>query len=63
MDMIKKESNGKAVKIWQIIIGTNPDGIFGSGTEAATKAFQKQHNLFVDGIVEERSWREGLRSL
>ena len=63
MNMIKKGSKGKAVKIWQIIIGTDPDGIFGSGTEAATRTFQKQHSLSVDGIVGKQSWKAGLESV
>lgn len=63
MDTIKKGSKGKTVKIWQIIVGTNPDGIFGSGTEAATRTFQKQQGLSVDGIVGEKSWKVGLSSL
>lgn len=63
MDTIKKGSRGKAVKIWQIIIGTNPDGIFGTETEAATKAFQGRQGLSVDGIVGIHSWKIGLESI
>ena len=37
MNTIKKGSKGNAVKVWQIIIGTTADGIFGSGTENMTK--------------------------
>ncbi len=62
MDTIRKGSKGKAVKIWQIIVGVNPDGIFGSGTEAATRTFQRQHGLSVDGIVGKQSWKAGLES-
>lgn len=62
MDTIRKGSTGKAVKIWQIIVGVNPDGIFGAGTEAATRTFQRQHGLSVDGIVGKQSWRAGLES-
>ena len=32
------------------------DGIFGSGTEAAVKAFQKEFKLPVDGIVGTNTW-------
>ncbi len=63
MDTIRKGSKGKVVKVWQIIVGVNPDGIFGSGTETATRTFQKQQGLSVDGIVGEKSWRIGLDSL
>jgi peptidoglycan hydrolase-like protein with peptidoglycan-binding domain len=54
---LKKGSKGDAVKALQTKlsklgykVGTI-DGIFGSGTEAAVKAFQKAKNLTVDGIA------------
>lgn len=63
MNIIKKGSKGNAVKVWQIIIGTTPDGIFGSGTESVTKTWQKNHGLTADGIVGKNSWKTGLESL
>lgn len=60
MDTIKKGSKGKAVKVWQIIIGVTADGNFGSGTESTTKTWQKNHGLTVDGIVGAKSWKAGL---
>ena len=63
MNTIKKGSKGKSVKVWQIIIGTTPDGNFGSGTENATKTWQKNHGLTADGNVGKVSWNVGLRSL
>lgn len=63
MNTIKKGSKGNAVKVWQIIIGTTPDGIFGSGTESMTKTWQKNHGLTADGIVGKNSWKTGLESL
>lgn len=38
------------------------DGIFGSKTEAAVKAFQKAHNLYVDGIVGAKT-RDALQNI
>lgn len=63
MKTIKKGSKGNAVKVWQIIIGATPDGIFGSGTESVTKTWQKNHGLAADGIVGKNSWKTGLESL
>lgn len=63
MKTIKKGSTGKAVKIWQVIIGVTADGIFGSGTEAKTKAWQTSHGLEADGIVGAKSWKAGLESV
>jgi len=33
------------------------DGIFGGGTYSAVKNFQREHNLKVDGIVGEKTWK------
>ena len=63
MKVIKKGSKGNAVKVWQIIVGANPDGRFGSGTESKTIAWQKNHGLAPDGIVGKNSWKAGLESL
>lgn len=63
MKVIKKGAKGNAVKVWQIIVGANPDGIFGSGTESATRTWQKSKGLSVDGIAGPKSWKTGLESL
>lgn len=63
MNTIRRGSRGKAVRVWQIIVGTTPDGIFGSGTESTTKNWQTSHGLTADGIVGAKSWKAGLESL
>lgn len=63
MTTIKKGSKGKAVKIWQIIVGTTVDGNFGDSTVAKTKAFQKKHKLTDDGVVGDKTWKAGLESI
>lgn len=63
MPLIKRGSSGKVVKIWQVIVGTTIDGIFGSNTEAATKRFQERNNLVIDGIVGPNTWKAGLESV
>ena len=65
MQTIRKGSKGKSVKIWQVILGytgSKIDGIFGSGTEANTRTWQKAHGLTADGIVGTKSWKAGLES-
>lgn len=61
--VLYKGSKGTAVKVWQCIVGVNPDGKFGSGTLVATKAWQKRNSLTIDGIVGAKSWEKGLNSL
>lgn len=63
LPMLQKGSKGKAVKIWQVIVGVTVDGDFGPATEAATRKFQKAHGLDVDGIVGKFSWAAGLGSV
>ena len=61
---IKNGSQGNDVKTWQnylISQGYNlgnagADGIFGSKTLAATKAYQKANGLTIDGIVGKNTW-------
>lgn len=67
MKQIKKGSKGKAVKVWQAIIGVEIDGSFGSKTKEATIAFQKkafpgQEDEW-DGVVGPKTWKAGLESV
>ena len=66
MPTIRIGSTGKAVKVWQIIIGftgDDVDGIFGKDTLNTTKSFQEKKGLTVDGIVGPKSWSAGLNDL
>ena len=65
MSTIKRGCEGHevAVRIWQTIIGCEPDGAFGKNTEAKTVAFQKSKGLTPDGIVGKNTWRAGLESV
>lgn len=64
MPIIKHGSTGKAVKVWQIIVGVKDvNGVFRDVTEKATREFQKKHGLKVDGIVGKFTWSAGLGTL
>lgn len=52
---IKKGSRGNEVKELQKLLGLTADGIFGSKTAAAVKAWQADNGLVADGIVGARS--------
>jgi peptidoglycan hydrolase-like protein with peptidoglycan-binding domain len=54
--LLRQGSQGANVSEWQKIVGVKPDGIFGSGTAAATKNWQTAHNLMPDGIVGPATW-------
>lgn len=65
MPTIKRGCSGHevAVRIWQTIIGSAPDGDFGKDTEAKTVKFQESKGLTPDGIVGKNTWRAGLESV
>jgi hypothetical protein len=54
--ILKKVTRGKEVKELQEFLGTDADGIFGSGTEAAVKKWQSENGLIPDGIVGPATW-------
>lgn len=60
---ISRGDDGDAVLIWQIIIGSDPDGIFGPTTQANTIKWQKDNGLTADGIVGKNTWSKGLESV
>jgi len=68
---IRSDSTGEVVSLWQEILSTAyphlsfpangaAAAIFDGPTVAATKQFQTDHGLKVDGIVGKRSWTTGL---
>lgn len=63
MKTIRNGSKGNVVKVWQIIVGATPDGVFGGGTESKTKSWQHNNGLEDDGVVGPKSWKVGLESL
>lgn len=60
MFTIRRGSRGVDVKRWQRIINVKDDGVFGRGTELATKQWQTRHSLTPDGIVGPKTWTKAL---
>lgn len=62
MKTLRKGDRGEDVKTLQTALNANGydcgkvDGIFGTKTQKAVKAYQKAHALTVDGIVGRQTW-------
>lgn len=63
LPIVKYGSIGRAVKVWQTIVGVEADGEFGKNTKAATLAFQKANGLEQDAEVGSNTWAAGLKSI
>lgn len=63
MNTLRKGNKGTQAKVLQFLLnekGYNcgeADGIFGSNTMAAVKAFQKAKGLTIDGVVGKNTWK------
>jgi hypothetical protein len=54
---LRRGSTGDVVRQLQTALQLAPaDGVFGPGTEAAVRAFQRAHGLVPDGIVGPKCW-------
>lgn len=62
LPLLKKGDKNEYVRHWQMFLNMNgyacgdADGIFGPKTEAAVKAWQKNHGLVTDGIIGKKTW-------
>lgn len=63
LPIVKYGDIGRAVKVWQTIIGVEADGEFGKNTLAATLQFQRAFGLEDDGEVGKNTWGAGLKTL
>ena len=63
LPIVKYGSVGRAVKVWQEIVGVEADGEFGKNTLAATLAFQRSQKLEDDGEVGSLTWSAGLKTV
>jgi hypothetical protein len=50
------ETKGPSVVYLQQKLGISDDGVFGTGTYEAVRAFQQAHGLAVDGVVGKNTW-------
>ncbi|MBD2387674.1 peptidoglycan-binding domain-containing protein [Cylindrospermum sp. FACHB-282] len=63
LPILKFGNSGISVRVLQRLLvsngyGIRVDGVFGPLTEIAVEAFQNYHNLGVDGIVGQKTWRK-----
>ena len=63
LPIIKYGSRGRAVAVWQQIVGVETDGEFGQYTMAAALAFQRAYGLEDDGEVGPYTWSAGLKTV
>jgi N-acetylmuramoyl-L-alanine amidase/Putative peptidoglycan binding domain len=54
---LRRGSKDELVKTVQQKVGVDVDGKFGPRTEAAVRAFQRDHELVPDGIVGPKTWQ------
>ena len=54
---LRRGMTGELTRQVQAKVGVNTDGKFGAKTEAAVRAFQRNHGLVPDGIVGPKTWR------
>lgn len=53
---LRRGARGDDVKTIQSEVGAKIDGVFGPGTEAAVREFQRKSKLVPDGIVGPKTW-------
>lgn len=56
-ETLRRGTYGDPVGMAQKMLGITADKIFGPGTEAAVKRFQRAHGLTPDGVVGPKTWQ------
>ena len=57
LPILRLGAKGNAVKLVQLIVGADPDGIWGPKTDAAVKAWEKKYRLEEDGLFDKPDWQ------
>lgn len=53
---LRRPATGEHVQVLQKALGIEADGMFGSGTEAKVREFQRSKGMVPDGIVGPKTW-------
>ena len=64
MFTLRLGSTGNSVRMLRYILGLPIAGVFDNRTQQAVESFQKTHNLVIDGIVGNKTWKvlfEGIK--
>jgi peptidoglycan hydrolase-like protein with peptidoglycan-binding domain len=67
MEILRRGSEGEAVRNWQNFLRglellSGVDGVFGPLTEAATKAFQRKRSITADGMVGPQTYAAAIQA-
>ena len=60
LPILRLGAKGNAVKLVQLIVGADPDGISGPKTDATVKAWEKKYRLEEDGLFDKPDWQVAL---
>lgn len=60
LPILRLGAKGNAVKLVQLIVSADPDGIWGPKTDAAVKAWEKKYRLEEDGLFDKPDWQVAL---
>ncbi|MEF9941706.1 MAG: hypothetical protein RR681_02110, partial [Lachnospiraceae bacterium] len=64
MPILKRGMTGRAVRVWQSIIGVTLEGSFGPATERATVAWEQNNGISAPhNSVGQGAWNCGLNNL
>ena len=60
LPILRLGAKGNAVKLVQLIVGADPDGVWGPKTDTAVRAWEKKYRLEEDGLFDKPDWQVAL---